>query len=118
MTFIHSRSAYGSGSQCLRGECLPKSEAYRTCESTYLIYRFILYNPAVQVVLSTAHPARFSKAVTKALSTSQGLEFERDVLPQEFRGLLGKESRGCRRTKEGAGQKVIESKVGSADNGV
>jgi threonine synthase len=50
----------------------------------------------VQVVLSTAHPAKFSEAVTKALSTSQCFDFERDVLPQEFRGLLEREkSREC-----------------------
>ncbi|KAI0301245.1 tryptophan synthase beta subunit-like PLP-dependent enzyme [Russula brevipes] len=47
----------------------------------------------VQVVLSTAHPAKFSEAVTKALSTSQGFDFDRDVLPHEFRGLLEKERR-------------------------
>ncbi|KAH9160491.1 hypothetical protein EDB89DRAFT_1813720, partial [Lactarius sanguifluus] len=41
----------------------------------------------VQVILSTAHPAKFSEAVTKALATSQSFIFERDVLPQEFRGL-------------------------------
>jgi len=45
----------------------------------------------VQVVLSTAHPAKFSEAVTKALSEQQNFDFERDVLPQEFRGLLEKE---------------------------
>jgi threonine synthase len=49
--------------------------------------------PVVQVVLSTAHPAKFSEAVTKAFSASQGFDFERDVLPREFRGLLEKERR-------------------------
>jgi threonine synthase len=42
-------------------------------------------------VLSTAHPAKFSEAVTKALSEQQSFNFEQDVLPQEFRGLLEKE---------------------------
>jgi threonine synthase len=75
----------------------------------------------VQVVLSTAHPAKFSEAVTNALSTSQGFDFERDVLPQEFRGLLEKERRFVN-VDEPKGlvkkKKMIESKVGSADNRV
>ncbi|PVG04018.1 tryptophan synthase beta subunit-like PLP-dependent enzyme [Serendipita vermifera] len=42
----------------------------------------------VQIVLSTAHPAKFSEAVTKALSSSPSFNFEEQVLPPEFRGLL------------------------------
>lgn len=45
------------------------------------------------MVLSTAHPAKFSEAVTAALSSSPEFDFERDVLPEEFRGLLEKERR-------------------------
>ncbi|KAF8314007.1 tryptophan synthase beta subunit-like PLP-dependent enzyme [Clavulina sp. PMI_390] len=48
-------------------------------------------NPATvhQIILSTAHPAKFSEAVTRALSnTSSSFSFERDVLPEEFKGLL------------------------------
>jgi threonine synthase len=41
-----------------------------------------------QVVLSTAHPAKFSEAVSQSLSASTEFDFERDVLPDEFRGLL------------------------------
>jgi threonine synthase len=72
-----------------------QSEAYQERASRY-IYRILLYKSpqsVVQVVLSTAHPTKFSEAVTKALSTSQGFDFEQDVLPQEFRGLLEKERR-------------------------
>jgi len=39
---------------------------------------FISLPSIVQVVLSTAHPTKFSEAVTKALSISRGFEFERD----------------------------------------
>lgn len=46
-----------------------------------------------QIVLSTAHPAKFSEAVSKALSQSANFNFERDVFPQEFKGLLEKERR-------------------------
>lgn len=46
-----------------------------------------------QIVLSTAHPAKFSEAVSRALQTSSHFDFERDVLPDEFRGLLEKEKR-------------------------
>ncbi|KAI0342543.1 tryptophan synthase beta subunit-like PLP-dependent enzyme [Trametopsis cervina] len=47
----------------------------------------------MQIVLSTAHPAKFSDAVTRALNDSTGFNFEENVLPQEFQGLLEKERR-------------------------
>ena len=47
----------------------------------------------VQVVLSTAHPAKFSEAVTRALHSVPSFNFEKDVLPDEFRGLLDRERR-------------------------
>lgn len=47
----------------------------------------------VQVVLSTAHPAKFSEAVTSALGAEPDFNFEQDVLPEEFKGLLEKERR-------------------------
>ena len=47
----------------------------------------------VQIVLSTAHPAKFSDAVTRALANSSNFDFERDVLPKEFEGLLERERR-------------------------
>lgn len=46
-----------------------------------------------QIVLSTAHPAKFSEAVTRALQNAPSFDFERDVLPQEFKGLLERERR-------------------------
>jgi threonine synthase len=45
------------------------------------------------VSLATAHPAKFSEAVDKALNSSPGFNFEKDVLPTEFHGLLNKEKR-------------------------
>lgn len=42
----------------------------------------------IQIVLSTAHPAKFSEAVTRALTSAPNFDFERDVLPEEFKGLL------------------------------
>ncbi|KAG5653763.1 hypothetical protein H0H81_010850, partial [Sphagnurus paluster] len=55
----------------------------------------IVANPSdtYQIVLSTAHPAKFSEAVSRALDGSQEFNFDRDVLPEEFRGLLEKEKR-------------------------
>jgi hypothetical protein len=41
-------------------------------------FYFLSLPTIVQVVLSTAHLAKFSEAVTKALSTSQGFDLERD----------------------------------------
>jgi threonine synthase len=46
-----------------------------------------------QIVLSTAHPAKFSEAVSQALGQNAKFNFEKDVLPQEFNGLLEKERR-------------------------
>jgi threonine synthase len=46
-----------------------------------------------QIVLSTAHPAKFSEAAAQALAQNADFNFERDVLPQEFEGLLEKERR-------------------------
>jgi threonine synthase len=64
-------------------------------------------------VLSTAHPAKFSEAVTKALSGQQSFDFERDVLPQEFRGLLDKERKviDVDEPTEELVKNVIETKV-------
>ncbi|GMM38254.1 threonine synthase [Saccharomycopsis crataegensis] len=45
------------------------------------------------VSLSTAHPAKFSDAVSKALSTFSGYNFEADVLPAELKALSTKEKR-------------------------
>lgn len=44
-------------------------------------------------MLSTAHPAKFSEAVSRALEGIEGFNFARDVLPVQFRGLLEKERR-------------------------
>ena len=44
-------------------------------------------------MLATAHPAKFSEAVTRALEGRAGFDFERDVLPLEFHGLLQRERR-------------------------
>jgi len=66
-----------------------------------------------QIILSTAHPAKFSEAVTRALSNSSGFDFDRDVLPEEFKGLLKKPRRVIdvdTATVE-AVKKVIENKV-------
>lgn len=51
-------------------------------------------HPAItQIILSTAHPAKFSSAVEEALSQNASFDFHRDVLPEEFKGLLEKERR-------------------------
>lgn len=44
-------------------------------------------------MLSTAHPAKFSEAVSQALGGLAHFNFNRDVLPKEFVGLLDKEKR-------------------------
>ncbi|KAK7025361.1 threonine synthase [Paramarasmius palmivorus] len=47
----------------------------------------------VQIVLSTAHPAKFAEAVSKALEGTPNFSFESDVMPEELKGLLQKERR-------------------------
>ncbi|KDN53157.1 putative THR4-threonine synthase [Tilletiaria anomala UBC 951] len=47
-----------------------------------------------QIILSTAHPAKFSEAVVSSLeSAGAQFDFDRDVLPPEMHGLLEKERR-------------------------
>jgi threonine synthase len=50
----------------------------------------------------------------------KSFDFEQDVLPQEFRGLLEKEGQvvGIDEANKELVKKVIESKVGSVGNGV
>lgn len=49
--------------------------------------------PLIQIILSTAHPAKFSSAVEEALKQNSTFDFDRDVLPEEFKGLLEKKRR-------------------------
>lgn len=42
-------------------------------------------------MLSTAHPAKFNDAVASALSSDPSFDFQRDIMPKEFDGLLEKE---------------------------
>ncbi|KAI0052368.1 tryptophan synthase beta subunit-like PLP-dependent enzyme [Auriscalpium vulgare] len=72
----------------------------------------------VQVILSTAHPAKFSEAVTRALEGSANFDFDRKVLPEEFRGLLDKPKRviDVEAPSEELVKNVIDAHVGdSAD---
>jgi threonine synthase len=46
-----------------------------------------------QIVLATAHPAKFSEAVSRALHDCSDFNFERDILPEEFRGMLERDKR-------------------------
>jgi len=81
---------------------------------------FISSPSVVQVVLSTAHPAKFSEAVTKALAEQQNFDFEQDVLPQEFRGLLDKERNviDVDEPREELVKNVIQNKVDLRASGV
>lgn len=45
------------------------------------------------ISLSTAHPAKFSEVVNKALDTIEGYSFEKDVLPDELKALATKKKR-------------------------
>ncbi|CAI5759908.1 unnamed protein product [Candida verbasci] len=45
------------------------------------------------ISLSTAHPAKFSEVVNKALNSFDGYSFEKDVLPDELKALSKKEKK-------------------------
>lgn len=66
-----------------------------------------------QIVLSTAHPAKFSEAVTSALASSGvKFDFEKDVLPPEMIGLLEKERRvGNVRVADGGESETLPSLI-------
>lgn len=44
-------------------------------------------SPYKYISLSTAHPAKFSEVVNKALGDVKGYSFEKDVLPEELHRL-------------------------------
>ncbi|KAF5365269.1 hypothetical protein D9758_005378 [Tetrapyrgos nigripes] len=66
-----------------------------------------------QIVLATAHPAKFSEAVSKALQPIPQFSFEKDVMPEEFKGLLQKERRvvNVEKADPELVKKVIEERV-------
>ncbi|THV05763.1 tryptophan synthase beta subunit-like PLP-dependent enzyme [Dendrothele bispora CBS 962.96] len=66
-----------------------------------------------QIILSTAHPAKFSEAVSKALQSVPNFSFDKDVMPEEFKGLLQKERRvvDVEKADPELVKKVIESRV-------
>jgi threonine synthase len=71
----------------------------------------------VQTVLSTAHPAKFSEAVTLALSSFLSFDFEKSVLPHEFVGLLDMPKRviDVERADVGLVKKAIEDALVGGD---
>ncbi|KAG9077949.1 threonine synthase [Ceratobasidium sp. UAMH 11750] len=85
-----------------------------TAVGLYASTKFAPLNPAgtVQVVLATAHPAKFSAAVELALSSHNTFNFERDVLPEEFKGLLQRERRVVQVGGLADVRKVIEETEG------
>ncbi|KAG0165510.1 threonine synthase [Apophysomyces sp. BC1034] len=46
---------------------------------------------SIMISMATAHPAKFSDAVETALKSNEAFDFQKDVLPTEFIGLLEKE---------------------------
>jgi len=67
----------------------------------------------IWISLSTAHPAKFSEAVAEALRSFPTFNFDRDVVPKEFQGLLQKNQRvvDVHSADVDLVKKVIESRV-------
>lgn len=61
-------------------------------------------------MLATAHPAKFSDSVVPALEDSENFDFDRDVLPEEFKNLLSLPQRVIDVWKADVGEvkKIIE----------
>jgi threonine synthase len=88
------RSSHCSRAVCRTAHHRSQVRTLSNLRTILLIAHFHFSLPTtVQVVLATAHPAKFSDAVEQALSTQQSFNFDRDVLPDELRGLLEKEKR-------------------------
>ncbi|KDE04637.1 threonine synthase [Microbotryum lychnidis-dioicae p1A1 Lamole] len=83
-----------------------------TAVGLYVANKVAKTNPSdvFQIVLSTAHPAKFNAAVADALQSQPSFDFKRDVLPEEFEGLLEKERRviDVKGTKQAVQEVVIE----------
>ena len=66
------------------------------------------------ISLATAHPAKFANAVDLALKDEQGYDFEKMVMPEEFRG-LGEMERRVRDVPVGEGigevKRIIEEEL-------
>ncbi|KAH9854581.1 tryptophan synthase beta subunit-like PLP-dependent enzyme [Lenzites betulinus] len=77
--YFQSEAHYVADPHTAVGLCAARTVAPHNPPNTY------------QIVLSTAHPAKFSEAVTRALHSEPSFDFERDVLPTEFKGLLERE---------------------------
>ena len=69
-------------SKCVRPALSPNYNSQINLISTYSPPQ------TVQIILSTAHPAKFAEAVIQAIPLTTSFDFDRDVLPAEFRGLL------------------------------
>jgi len=67
----------------------------KAAEEVAARHNFSLYPKGKDIIVSlaTAHPAKFSESVENALKNSPGFDFNKDVLPTEFHGLLDKEKR-------------------------
>ncbi|SCV73977.1 BQ2448_6407 [Microbotryum intermedium] len=83
-----------------------------TAVGLYVANKVAKTNPfdVFQIVLSTAHPAKFNAAVAAALQSQPSFDFKRDVLPKEFEGLLEKEKRviDVKGTKQAVQDVVVE----------
>ena len=68
----------------------PRSEPF--LPTPFALHTYILFffsaPSIVQIVLATAHPAKFNAAVSDALSAEPTFDFQRDIMPKEFDGLL------------------------------
>ncbi|KAE8395954.1 threonine synthase [Aspergillus alliaceus] len=98
-----------NGRQIFESDRVSNSETSATIRSCYQETKYVLdphsavgvtvaersiaRKPTHHISLSTAHPAKFSDAVNEALKEEAGFDFETQVLPDELKALLQKETR-------------------------
>lgn len=119
--FIATRVSDAETAQTIKehfGSSRPYVADPHTAVGLHAATKFAPHNPAgtIQITLATAHPAKFSEAVESALAGSSAFNFERDVLPDEFKGLLQRERRVVQVGGLEDVRKVIEETEGRRAN--
>jgi threonine synthase len=100
-----------NGRRSFESECVTDPQTLETMESYYKSLGYILDphsavgvtaaersisrvgKQVVHISLSTAHPAKFAAAVELALKNEKDFDFEKQVQPPDFVGLLQKQER-------------------------
>src|SRR5262245_35101121 len=92
---LRSRSSHGRRTRSRKNCCREQANRIIILMTVSQLTNSLSSPQVVQIILSTAHPAKFREAVELALrpSLSPAFNFDRDVLPTEFIGMLERKKR-------------------------